>query len=193
MRIRILALLSIGALCGCASISDLHYNCVTSMRARSAWGQAKQCLPAECNTHDFARGYQDGYIEVSKGGNDCLPPVAPNCYWGPKFQTPEGLCRVRSWYNGYAMGARDAEAACRQQWHSVPSVPNSCGPCQGDHCSPYCIQDPNENLNMHQCMDHCAETYTSQLHGTMPSVAPQPVMDPVKEPAKDPVSSAPKT
>lgn len=107
---------------GCASLSDYHYNHVAKSRARAAWSSAKVELPAECNNRDFRKGYRDGYLDVSTGGNGACPPVPPTCYWGPSFQDREGLLRVQQWYEGFSRGAHDALQCYKNTWHNVPSV-----------------------------------------------------------------------
>jgi hypothetical protein len=151
-----------GAFCGCASIADYHYSCVTSLRARSAWADAKKCLPKECITHDFAKGYQAGFVEVSKGGNECLPPVPPNCYWGPHYQTPEGLCKVQCWYSGYSLGARQAAESCRHQWHNLPSLDNVSNPCLGDQCVASPIGGASQESELQQCFGSCHDPAVCQ-------------------------------
>ena len=117
---------------GCATIADYHYVCVNKYRAKTAWWSAKSSLPKECRNADFAKGYEAGYLDASRGGDGTAPPVPPSCYWGPAYQTNEGRCQVDSWYAGFHRGAQDAMNCGRDQWHNVPSTCNqacteSCG------------------------------------------------------------------
>ena len=111
---------------GCASISDYRYNCVNKQRAKAAWKGAKACLPEDKDCSDFAKGYQAGYLDVSRNGDGSPPPGPPSCYWGPDYQTAEGLCLVSKWYEGFSKGACDAMSHGRNHWHNLPSPASQC-------------------------------------------------------------------
>jgi hypothetical protein len=123
MSFRSIALLFLATASGCASISDCHYYYVNKSRAKSAWRAAQKCLPEDRCCKDFAKGYQAGYLDVSRGGDGTAPPVPPSCYWGPAYQTCEGLALVNKWYEGFAQGACDSLHEGRNRWHNVPSQP----------------------------------------------------------------------
>ncbi len=128
MRFRCFTLVMLTSACtlGCASISDYRYNCVNKQRAKVAWKEAKACLPEDKHCSDFAKGYQAGYLDVSRNGDGDPPPVPPSCYWGPDYQTAQGLCLVSKWYEGFEKGACDAMSQGRNLWHNLPSNASGC-------------------------------------------------------------------
>ncbi len=106
---------------GCASISDYHFQQANERRAKVAWREVKGCLSEAEQNSDFADGFQAGYVDASRGGDGTPPPVPPNCYWGPRFQSHEGMERVNQWYCGFARGSNEARQKGLNHWNNVPS------------------------------------------------------------------------
>jgi len=106
---------------GCASLEDCHYHAVNRMRASSAWGNAKACLPASAINHDFACGFKEGYYSVATGGSHCPPVAPPPCYWAAKYQSTEGQSAVNQWYQGFQSGVIAADRDGRSIWTTVPT------------------------------------------------------------------------
>lgn len=107
---------------GCSTFSGLgnsfQYNdcCNDFMlgfrnRAWSArsWHEKKKCYKNQKHIHDFCRGFRQGYEDVASGKDGCVPAFPPREYWGWKYQSPEGQCKVNAWFAGYPMGAKAAE------------------------------------------------------------------------------------
>ncbi len=59
----------------------------------------------------FREGFEAGYIEVASGGPGCTPNIAPQAYWGWRYQSAQGQQTVNNWFAGYPMGVKAAEQA----------------------------------------------------------------------------------
>jgi len=141
----------LASLTGCASISDSHYYCVNKYRASAAWRGAKACLPRERCCPDFARGFEAGYLDGSRGGDGTAPPVPPSRYWSPDYQTPEGRNLVSKWYEGFSYGATEALRRGRNYWHNVPSQPCHDVACSGLEAGP--VSQPHGDFQFLQPLD----------------------------------------
>jgi len=106
---------------GCASLEDLHYQSVNRLRAKSAWGDMKACLPKGSTNKDYAHGFQEGYYSVASGGSHCPPVTPPPCYWAAKYQSTEGQSAVTQWYQGFQAGVVAADKDGRSIWTTVPT------------------------------------------------------------------------
>ncbi len=51
------------------------------------------------------------------------PPVPPERYWKPYYQTPEGRKRVEAWYEGYHYGAIASEQDSAPELARIPTAP----------------------------------------------------------------------
>jgi hypothetical protein len=109
------------AVSGCAGLEDWHYRGVNRYRAYSAWSNAKSTIPSGRVDRDFARGWKDGYFDVSTGASETQPAVPPAQYWGTKFQSQEGRCRIENYYAGWQCGANAAISSCRPYLNAVPA------------------------------------------------------------------------
>jgi len=92
---------------GCASMNDYHYEKSQQMRARL---QYHQCGNPGCSRYpkDYKKGWVDGFYEVSTGGSDCPPAVAPACYWHPDQILEDCDNRRLAYYSGWQDGAARA-------------------------------------------------------------------------------------
>jgi len=106
---------------GCASFEDYHYHATNRLRALSAWGDAKDCLPSCSLNKDFACGFKEGYYSVATGGSHCPPITPPPCYWSAKFQSTAGQAAVDQWYQGFQSGVIAADRDGRSIWTKVPT------------------------------------------------------------------------
>lgn len=87
--------------------------------AARAWHENKHCHANRGNQRDFKAGFMQGYIDVAKGGNGCAPSVAPESYWGWKYQSADGQNGVNAWFAGYPLGAQLAEQDGVNQWSNI--------------------------------------------------------------------------
>ena len=109
------------AFSGCASVEDWHFRNVNRFRSKVAWSDAKSQLPEDRVDSDFARGWKDGYFDVSTGASNTLPAVPPHRYWSARFQSPEGRCRVENYFSGWQCGANAANAENRPSLNNIPA------------------------------------------------------------------------
>jgi len=122
MKKNLLILLTLGSLLsGCATLEDFNYRSANRKRASIAWKQARENLPADCTSRDYANGFKDGYFAVATGGSSCPPIVPPPCYFAASYQSTEGQCQVNQWYQGYQAGAIAADRDGRSLWTTVPT------------------------------------------------------------------------
>jgi len=126
---RVLFLVLIFALGGCASMADYRFRYSTEHKARLAWQACKSNVNAADRTADFADGFKSGFVDVSRGGDGACPAVPPHCYWDAKFQTAEGKLRIEQWYAGFALGATTALHCGTNQSNNVPSPYGVRTPC----------------------------------------------------------------
>jgi hypothetical protein len=91
------------------------------MQARSAYRNAG--CPPDCRHEKkhYARGWKQGYYDVSQGGEGCAPSLPPDCYQSCLYQCTDGQSAIRSWYCGYQDGAQAAFADGVQQYNFIPS------------------------------------------------------------------------
>lgn len=121
MRVVYFILIMTLLLPGCAAIHDYHYCMVHEFRACDAWRQSPDYVARRPATRDYSNGWKRGYFVVSTGGS-CEPPVVPpQCYFSPKYQSPEGAEAIHQWYSGFQDGARAAVQSGAPNWHPVPS------------------------------------------------------------------------
>lgn len=87
--------------------------------AEKAWHCRKDQFCNERHNRDFKAGFIEGYIEVASGGNGCTPAVAPNEYWGWRYQSANGHGAVNAWFQGYPQGVRAAEEDGVGNWSQM--------------------------------------------------------------------------
>jgi hypothetical protein len=122
MKKQFLFLLTFGSLLnGCAALEDFNYRSANQRRASVAWRQARETMPAECATHDYAEGFKAGYFSVATGGSCCPPTGPPPEYYKACYQSTQGQCLVNQWYQGYQAGAIAADRDGRSLWAKVPT------------------------------------------------------------------------
>ena len=74
--------------------------------AEKAWHRNKHLFCDRRFLGAFKDGFLSGYAEVATGGTGCAPAVAPEEYWGWRYQSEIGQCAINAWYEGYPMGVR---------------------------------------------------------------------------------------
>lgn len=87
--------------------------------ANKAWHRRKHHFCNEKYSHEFARGFKDGYMDVADGGTGCTPAFPPREFWGWRYQSCEGQARVAAWFAGYPHGARAAEEDGIGNWTQI--------------------------------------------------------------------------
>jgi hypothetical protein len=130
---------------GCVTLRNCQSWCANKWTAHSAY---KDCAcPPECisSERDYRKGWKDGYYEVATGGEGCLPPLPPECYWTPRYECDQGRAAIQTWYRGYQDGAHAAISHGVQQYNFLPS-PHAAG---APHAS---YDDPAEHY------DHATES-----------------------------------
>jgi len=92
---------------GCASLSDYHYEYTQRLRART---QYHECGNPQCSQYprDYKKGWLDGFYDVSTGGPDCPPAIAPCEYWKPGQILEHCDNRRHAYYSGWQDGAARA-------------------------------------------------------------------------------------
>ena len=101
---------------GCVSLSDMHQ----IYFAKFTEQQIKNEPSCWCSPH-YEKGWKRGYAIAADGGSTVAPRVAPRCYWGPKYQNPQGRKCVDDWFRGYADGAAAAVEAGLCQFEYIPT------------------------------------------------------------------------
>jgi hypothetical protein len=96
-----------------------HRNRAWSARA---WHRQKHLFCDKRHQADFAAGFRQGYEDVANGGNGCTPAIAPQSYWGWKYQSPEGQAKVSAWFEGYPLGAKAAEEDGLGNWGHIRTM-----------------------------------------------------------------------
>lgn len=77
--------------------------------ADEAWATHSAECPDECLPGDYAWGFREGFAQyVYAGGTGEPPATPPRPYWQLDLRSPEGAAAVRSWFEGYRLGARIA-------------------------------------------------------------------------------------
>ena len=77
--------------------------------AEKAWHCRKAGFGAQADNDVFKAGFIDGYVDIAEGGKGCTPLVAPEKYWGWRYQSAAGQNAVGSWFGGYPLGVQAAE------------------------------------------------------------------------------------
>ncbi len=141
--------------------------------AEKAWYRDK---PQFCNHQylkEFKEGFISGYIDVASGGNGCVPAIAPQKYWGWRYQSALGQAAVNAWFEGYPMGVRAAEKDGLGNWQQIPTMDATAAPPIGTYSAPVIISDrpagepynPEQSLDV-EMIEESGESVEMDLHGT---------------------------
>jgi len=102
------------------SIEQRNRNAAYCAWKRVRWEYQQQGVPYRIREH-LGRGFQQGYYDVSMGGNGQVPLFPPNVYWGVKYQNEEGSAAIGAWFRGYQDGAIAAEKDGLATFNQIPS------------------------------------------------------------------------
>lgn len=102
------------------SIEQRNRNAAYCAWKRVRWEYQQQGVPYRIREH-LGRGFQQGYYDVSMGGNGQIPLFPPNTYWGVKYQNEEGSAAIGAWFRGYQDGAIAAEKDGLATFNQIPS------------------------------------------------------------------------
>ncbi|MCA9238887.1 MAG: hypothetical protein KDA37_01750, partial [Planctomycetales bacterium] len=100
--------------------------------AGQAW-QERLAAGCDCETPDFAAGFQSGFVEFCyAGGSGEPPPVPPRPYWIPGNRASPYSDLAEHWFAGYRLGAQVARDGGYRDQAVVPSaLPPACS-CKAD-------------------------------------------------------------
>lgn len=128
---------------GCALVEDATRNTLVTLarpverhhewKRNRAWAEQawQQVCAGNATPHskDYANGFREGYAEYLFRGGDGEPPlVAPLCYRGVRYQTPQGYTAIDDWFAGYRHGAAAAKASGARELITGPSSLRAAGP-----------------------------------------------------------------
>jgi len=102
------------------SIEQRNRNAAYCAWKRVRWEYQQQGVPYRVREH-VGRGFQQGYYDVSMGGNGQVPLFPPTTYWGVKYQNEEGTAAIGAWFRGYQDGAIAAEKDGLATFNQIPS------------------------------------------------------------------------
>ena len=126
-QLAVVAVAVLANFAGCVTLREYQSAAMTKMRAHAAY-RSTTCPPScAALARHYERGWMEGYIDVSKGGEGCAPPLPPEQYWSFKYQCAEGHAAIQTWYRGFQDGAHAAFADGAQQYNYIPS-PSMAGP-----------------------------------------------------------------
>lgn len=77
--------------------------------AEKAWIRIRRAYFHNQYHRDIKAGFVAGYLEVAGGGDGCTPALAPEEYWGWRYQSPLGQAAVNAWFQGFPLGAKAAD------------------------------------------------------------------------------------
>lgn len=134
-------------------IDDFMVNYRNQAMAEKAWHCQKQQFCNQKHSKEFKAGFIAGFIAVAEGGDGCTPSVAPQEYWGWKYQSGNGQSCVNAWFEGFPYGVRAAEQMGIGSWAQIRTAGGSYGnPGMPTHMngmqaapieSPFYPMDPN--------------------------------------------------
>ncbi|MDB5388928.1 MAG: hypothetical protein JWM11_4574 [Planctomycetaceae bacterium] len=91
--------------------------------ARAATAYRRYRRGSGHNTLDFQHGFEQGYIDLARGGRGRTPAVAPHQYWGPAYRSPAGQSRQQDWLTGYTAGTQMSQQDGLGQYYPVAINP----------------------------------------------------------------------
>jgi hypothetical protein len=125
---------------GCSMYSNLAHDAVFEAKrctdetferihnrklANAAWQEVEYSSDRGFYSDDYARGFKDGYADyLFAGGKGEAPPMLPECYWGVRYQTPQGYQAIQDWFNGFRHGTVSAQQSGNRELMIFP-VPYS--------------------------------------------------------------------
>ncbi len=90
--------------------------------AEAAWATHCGANPAAPYSEAFGDGFKEGFADyLYQGGDGEPPPLPPEQYRKPRYQTPQGYQAIEQWFVGYREGAGAAKASGSRDWITGPS------------------------------------------------------------------------
>ena len=142
--LRLICLLAIAICCGCGGVcKQLTHTLVSETRyqrgekrtvqeerrlAERAWQSLKKRNPEICGSHDFIKGFEDGFAGYLHTGCPDPPPIPPETYRQPCPDGINGWRAVEVWFAGYRTGVNAALQSGYRANFVVP-VSQACGGC----------------------------------------------------------------
>lgn len=114
---------------GCVSMQDglagHEARIRNKWRAHCAWNDWSWCYDDLDHPFHFAKGFKAGYKDILNGGKGCQPTLPPKCYHKSCYRSPEGRCKVNSWFDGFLHGVLAAEQDGVGSWNQIPISPTA--------------------------------------------------------------------
>ncbi len=89
--------------------------------SRTVWSQVCQQYPSRTFSHDFAEGFEDGYVDYLESGGTAQPPAVPPIrYRRSRFMSVEGHARIRDYSGGFKYGCDTAAASGQRELITLP-------------------------------------------------------------------------
>lgn len=89
--------------------------------AKDAWSTIRQKKAMKRVSHDYARGFREGFTDfLDAGGTGQPPPLPPRRYWNDRYASPSGRQAVQDWFAGFRYGAAMARASGAREFAMVP-------------------------------------------------------------------------
>lgn len=89
--------------------------------AKDAWSNVRQKKSMRRVSHDYARGFREGFTDfLDAGGTGQPPPLPPRRYWNDRYASPQGRKAVQDWFAGFRHGAAMARASGAREFAMVP-------------------------------------------------------------------------
>ncbi|WP_145296913.1 hypothetical protein [Crateriforma conspicua] len=145
---------------GCASMQDCRYE--MSQRFRGLMEFQRRPSPRQSDyPSDYRAGWLDGFNEVTTGGPNCPPAIAPKRYWNPKQVLKDCDRRRAAYYEGWHDGA--ARAAQLPDTHHLKVYESDCCPmprcsCGSSLCTGGCAIDAGSSMLISEQMIESAPT-----------------------------------
>jgi hypothetical protein len=89
--------------------------------AKDAWSKIQHKRSMKRVSHDYARGFREGFTDfLDAGGTGQPPALPPRRYWNDRYASPPGRQAVQDWFAGFRHGAAMARASGAREFAMVP-------------------------------------------------------------------------
>jgi len=109
-RVLPFAILAAAIFSGCTQLEDARLEGRLRRMARSAYTASPGACNGVAHSHDYAKGFEEGYYDVASGGDGCPPALPPKKYWSATYASPVGREHIEAWFQGFRDGAATARA-----------------------------------------------------------------------------------
>jgi hypothetical protein len=104
---------------------EIVEDCLTTARvrkvARSAWCDFQSGSPESEFSHDYAAGFEDGFVDYVIEGPGAAPLIPPRRYWTVCNQNALGHQKAQDWFEGFRAGTTAAEQSGYRACTTVPT------------------------------------------------------------------------